>query len=218
MPSVLSLCGLILTAGESSRMGADKALLPWPPQATGSTPARQTLLSAGILALQPLTRAVIVVAGRNAESLTPIVEANGATLVRNPNPERGQFSSLQTGLRELLGRGFNAAMITPVDCPPLRAASLELLRDRFERALTLDVWAVAPENSGRHGHPLLVKRDLIEAFLAAPATGNAREILHANSLRIEYIPVPDTLAKAGLNTPADYAALAPGGSADVSPG
>ncbi len=50
-----------------------------------------------------------------------------------------------------------------------------------------------------------MNRNLIEAFLAAPVTGNAREVLHANAQRIEYIPVPDTLAKAGLNTPADYA-------------
>ncbi len=206
MPSTLNLCGLMLAAGESSRMGTDKALLPWPPQKTGSTAARQTLLSAGILALQPITRAVIVVAGRNAESLTPIVEANAAILVRNPAPERGQFSSLQTGLRELLARGYDAAMITPVDCPPLSGASLELLCDRFDRALARDLWAVAPENNSKHGHPLLVNRDLIDAFLSAPVTSNAREILHANAQRIEYVTVPDTLVKAGLNTLRDYAA------------
>ncbi len=208
MPTAPHFCGLILAAGQSSRMGSDKALLPWPPQQSGSTAAfTQTLLSAAILALQPLTRAVVVVAGRNAESLAPIVDANGAILARNPNPERGQFSSLQSGLRELLDRGYNAAMITPVDCPPLHAASLELLRDRFELVLTRELWAIAPENNGKHGHPLLVNRDLIDAFLAAPVTGNAREVLHANAQRIEYISVPDALAKAGLNTPHDYSAL-----------
>jgi CTP:molybdopterin cytidylyltransferase MocA len=189
-------------------MGTDKALLPWPPQESDTTDAStQTLLSAAILALRPLTRAVIVVAGRNAESLAPIVDANRAVLVRNPNPERGQFSSLQSGLRELLDRGYNAAMITPVDCPPLSAGSLKLLRTSFDSAITRDLWAIAPENNGKHGHPLLVNRDLIDAFLAAPVTGNARDVLHANAQRIEYISVTDTLAKAGLNTPHDYATL-----------
>jgi molybdenum cofactor cytidylyltransferase len=209
MPSAPRLCGLILAAGESSRMGTDKALLPWPPSAPGAvSPSGQTLLSAAILAFKPFARTVIVVAGRNAESLTPLAGASGAILVRNPAPERGQFSSLQVGLREVLAHGHDAAVITPVDCPPLRAASLELLCDAFNRALARDLWAVAPENNGKHGHPLLANRNLIDAFLAAPLTSNAREVLHAHAQRTEYFAVPDTLAKAGLNTPQDYTALA----------
>ncbi|MGA2207068.1 MAG: nucleotidyltransferase family protein [Terracidiphilus sp.] len=209
MTSASHLCGLILAAGESSRMGTDKALLPWPPPAAGSfAPPSQTLLSAAILALRPLTRAVVVVAGKNAEAIVPIIDASGAFLAYNPDPKRGQFSSLQVGLRDLLARGFDAAMITPVDCPPLSAASLQLLCTSFERALTRGLWAVAPENNGKHGHPLLVNRELIDTFLGAPVTSNAREVLRAHPQRTEYVPVPDALAKAGLNTPQDYAALA----------
>lgn len=202
-------CGLILAAGKSSRMGSDKALLPWPPLAPGAAalPA-QTLLSAAILALKPLTHGVIVVAGGNAGRLAPAVEASGALMARNPNPERGQFSSLQVGLRKLIACGFDAAMITPVDCPPLSSASLELLCTSFESAVSRGLWAVAPENNGRHGHPLLADRDLISAFLAAPVTSNAREILHTHARCIQYVVVPDSLARAGLNTPDDYAARA----------
>jgi molybdenum cofactor cytidylyltransferase len=209
MESASHLCGLILAAGESSRMGIDKALLPWPPPVAGASAASpQTLLSAAILALKPLTRVVVVVAGRNAEGIAPTVDAHGAFLVHNPAPERGQFSSLQVGLRELLARGCGAAVITPVDCPPLNAQSLGLLRTSFERALTRGLWAAAPENNGKHGHPLLASRELIDAFLSAPVTSNAREVLHAYAKRIEYVPVPDALVNAGLNTPEDYAALA----------
>ena len=43
MPLSSSICGVILAAGFSSRMGRDKALLPWPPVAEG-TPAANCFL------------------------------------------------------------------------------------------------------------------------------------------------------------------------------
>jgi CTP:molybdopterin cytidylyltransferase MocA len=48
---------------------------------------------------------------------------------------------------------------------------------------------------------------MIEAFLRAPATANAREIQHANQARIAYVPVDDPFASANIDTPDQYAAL-----------
>ncbi|MGA9022237.1 MAG: NTP transferase domain-containing protein [Terracidiphilus sp.] len=202
------LCGVILAAGESSRMGTDKAMLPWPPPAPGAEPGRYTLLTAAILAFEPHTRAVVVVAGKNADSIATVVGAFGAYMVRNPDPSRGQFSSLQIGLSSVLDHNCDSAMITPVDCPSLALASLTLLRESFQRALARDMWAVAPENSGKHGHPLLVSHNFIRRFLDAPVTSSAREIIHAHADRIEYVPVPDDLSRAGMNTPEEYASYA----------
>ncbi|MGB0050749.1 MAG: NTP transferase domain-containing protein [Terracidiphilus sp.] len=202
------LCGVILAAGESSRMGTDKAMLPWPPPAPGAEPGRYTLLTAAILAFEPHTRAVVVVAGKNADSIATVVGAFGAYMVRNPDPSRGQFSSLQIGLGSALDHNCDSAMITPVDCPPLALASLTLLRESLQRALARDMWAVAPENSGKHGHPLLVSHNFIRRFLDAPVTSSAREIIHAHADRIEYVPVPDDLSRAGMNTPEEYASYA----------
>jgi len=206
MQKSVELGGLVLAAGDSTRMGSDKAMLAWPPALPGAgEPARQTLLTAALTAFRPFTCLNVVVAGRNADAIAAAVDGCGSFLVCNPDPDRGQFSSLQIGLRALLDRGCNAAMITPVDCPPLSAASLERLHYAFLGALTADFWAVAPEHDGKHGHPLLASRELIDAFLEAPTAGNAREVLHACGSRVVYVPVPETLAKAGLNTPLDYA-------------
>jgi molybdenum cofactor cytidylyltransferase len=208
MNGTVKLCGVILAAGASSRMGRDKALLPWPPVSAGAGDSGGgTLLSAAILALKPLTEAVVVVAGKNANAIAPVVGACGASLVENPAPERGQFSSLQVGLRAVLARDCNAAMIAPVDCPPLCADTLKLLRASFEQAVARDRWAVAPESRGRHGHPLVASRALIDAFLSAPVTSNARQFNRANSRLIEYVPVPDPFVSVDLNTPEEYAAL-----------
>jgi molybdenum cofactor cytidylyltransferase len=202
----LSLCGVILAAGESSRMGAEKSLLPWPPVAAGQIPDG-TFLSAAIRSLIPYTDMVLVVVGENELNVAPIVYANGADLVRNPDPARGQFSSLQVGLHEVLNRGRDAAMLTLVDRPPVRASTIENLRERFETAALRWKWAVVPEYQGKHGHPILLGRELLESFLRAPLTSNAREVEHAHQDHIEYIPVDDPLVTANINTPEEYAAL-----------
>ena len=202
------ICGVILSAGASSRMGREKALLPWPPPSRGCASTNsETLLSASIAALRPFAEAVLVVAGNNADSIAPVVAAHGASIVQNPAPERGQFSSLQIGLREVLARGCDAAMITLVDCPPLSVVSMEKLCSSFDQAQASGKWGVAPENNGKRGHPLLANRALIDAFLEAPVTSNAREVKRANSEKIQAVPIPDLLVSVDLNTPEEYAAL-----------
>jgi molybdenum cofactor cytidylyltransferase len=207
MDSKYRMCGVILSAGASSRMGRDKALLLWPPAAPGSAASTGTLLSAAIAALKPFTETIIVVAGNNAANIARVVTASGASLAQNPAPERGQFSSLQVGLREVLAHGCDAAMITLVDCPPLSVASLEKLSASFDHALALGNWGVAPEHNGKRGHPLLASRELIDAFLASPVTSNARDVKHAHAQLIQSVPVPDSLLSVDVNTPEQYAAL-----------
>jgi len=205
MARASSLCGVILAAGASSRMGRDKALLPWPPALAGRTGA-ETFLSAAIRSLTSVTEVVLVVAGQNSPSLAPVVYSLGAALVVNPDPSRGQFSSLQVGLQEILGRGRDAAMVTLVDRPPAASETVEVLRRTFLDA-PVSVWAVVPEFQGKHGHPFVVGRELMELFLRAPATANARDIEHQHQAHIKYLPVNDPFVIANVDTPEDYMAL-----------
>jgi molybdenum cofactor cytidylyltransferase len=200
--SYYSFCGIILAAGASSRMGRDKALLPWPP-ASGSG----TLLSAAIKAFSHFNDLVLVVVGKNEAELTPIVDANAGFVTVNPDPDRGQFSSLQCGLQEVLNRGRDAAMITLVDKPPAKTSTLEKLRQEFDSAMAAGKWAVVPEHGGKHGHPILIGREMIEVFLKAPATATAREIEHQHQSHIQYVSVDDPDIALNLNTPEDYSAL-----------
>ncbi len=199
-----SFCGVILAAGESSRMGRDKALLAWPP----GPASRSTFLSATIELLQAPSDLVIVVAGKNAGSLQPVVDAAAGYLVVNRHPELGQFSSLQVGLREVLNHGRDAAIVALVDRPPAQPATLALLCEAFSHAYESGKWAVVPEHGGRHGHPILIGREMIEAFLRAPATSTAREVEHALERRILYVPVDDPNVVANVDTPEDYERLA----------
>jgi molybdenum cofactor cytidylyltransferase len=202
-----SFAAVILAAGESARMGVDKALLPWPPDPTGQPRTKDTFLSATIRSLSLSTDFIIVVAGKNRAAISPVVYAEGASVVVNPDPDRGQFSSLQVGLHEVLNRGRDAAMITLVDRPPANSATIQILREAFEAAGN-DTWAVVPEFSGNHGHPYIAGRELIEAFLQAPVTATARDIEHAHQRNIVYLPVDDPFVSLNINTPDDYAKLA----------
>jgi len=78
-------------------MGRDKALLPWPPSSTNQALISDTFLSAAIRLFFSHVDVVLVVVGNNEAALAPIVYANGAALVINPDPVRGQFSSLRVG-------------------------------------------------------------------------------------------------------------------------
>jgi molybdenum cofactor cytidylyltransferase len=201
-----SFAGLILAAGESSRMGTDKALLPWPPQDAAHPPSKETFLSAAIRSLTLSTDFILIVAGKNEGTVAPIAYANGASLVINPDPHRGQFSSLQVGLHEVLNRGRDAAIITLVDRPPVSTATVILLREAYESA-PQNIWTVVPQFSGKHGHPYIAGRELIEVFLQAAPTGNARDLEHRYQQHIQYVAVSDPFVALNINTPEDYAAL-----------
>jgi molybdenum cofactor cytidylyltransferase len=198
-----SYAGVILAAGASSRMGSDKALLPW---------RNGTFLSSAINALQAVSDLVIVVAGHNQQSLAPTVYSNGAFLVTNRNPDDGQFSSLRVGLNEVLGRGRDAAIITLVDRPAPKVETIEMLKQAFLAAPD-HIWAVVPEFNSRHGHPFIAGREMIEAFLRAPATSNAREVEHAHQEHILYLPVTDPLVAINVNTLQEFQQLLSGHTA-----
>jgi molybdenum cofactor cytidylyltransferase len=201
-----SYCGLILSAGASSRMGQEKALLPWPPAQRGTAHHGLTFLSAAIRALSAYSDLVLVVVGENEPSLIPTIYASGAGLVRNPVPEQGQFSSLQVGLREVLNHGRDAAIITLVDRPPALPDTLSALRAAFAAAPS-EVWAIVPEYAGQHGHPFIAGRELIEEFLRAPVTSCARDVEHQHQQHMHYLPVDDPSVTCNVDTPEDYAAL-----------
>ena len=204
-----SFCGIILAAGFSTRMGRDKALLPWPPLAEG-TPAVNTFLGSWIDLLQQETELVIVVAGRNLAQIQTVVYEHGGFLIENEQPERGQFSSIQTGLRDVLNRGRDGAVITLVDRPPVVPGTIRELKHALLSS-SPDVWGVVPEirrgDDVLHGHPLVVGRDMIEAFLRAPAESTAREVEHHCQQHIRYVPIDDPRVAMNIDTPEDYERL-----------
>lgn len=198
MPRSPSFAGVVLAAGASSRMGEDKALLQF---------GGRSFLAGAIQLLQSACDFVIVVTGDNTDLLRPVIYQNSAYLVRNWNPERGQFSSLREGLQAVLNRGRDAACLTLVDRPPARAETLARLKTEFMNTVPEKIWAVVPEFQGKHGHPVIFGREMMEVFLRGDPSRNAREIEHEHQTRIQYVPVEDSRVVLNINTPEDYSSL-----------
>ncbi len=214
-----ALAGVILAAGGSTRMGRSKALLPYPlPRAGNSArpaPQEPTFLAACASKLAAACGEIfaIIPAGAGGEAL----RAAGAGFVgpilwiENPEPERGQFHSLQLAAAAvLMGERFAAAVICPVDRPMFAAATVAALARAFEapEAGALPARAIVkPSYKGRHGHPVLYSRAFLSAVVAAPADGNARDLARGWAERTVTVAVGDPGILVNVDTPADYRRL-----------
>jgi len=182
-------------------MGQDKALLQY---------GGRSFLAGAIQVLQNVCDFVLVVAGKNIDQLRPIIYQNSAYLVLNPQPELGQFSSLRLGLQAVLNRGRDTACVTLVNRPPAQPHTAQRLKEHFFKTSPEITWAVVPQFDGKHGHPVIFAREMIEAFLRATPSSNAREIEHQHQAYIEYLDVDDPGIALDINTPEDYSSLQAG--------
>jgi molybdenum cofactor cytidylyltransferase len=171
----VSYAGLILAAGESSRMGSPKALLEF---------RGDTFLDRLIRCFSAYCAPVIVVLGHEPEVIRAGVRAAGsAVFVLNPDYSRGQFSSLQCGLRAVPEEAAGV-LFTPVDHPNIEPATVRQL-------IAAGAPIAIPQYLGRHGHPVLFTRALIPEFLALGPDAQARQVLHGHAGEIRYLDVAD---------------------------
>lgn len=184
---------LILAAGASSRMGSPKALLPL----DGETFVDRLI---GIYSIH--CRPIVVVLGHDAEIiLAGIRRASDATFVRNPDPGRGQLTSLQCGLAAL-PPDIPGVLFTPVDYPAVRPSTIEQLAVNLPGNLL-----VIPCYQGRHGHPVAIAQELIPEFLALPETARASDVIHRHAGQTRYLEVADPGVITDIDTPEAYQQL-----------
>src|SRR4051812_9307876 len=107
------LAALILAGGDSTRMGSPKALLDADGHPFVARIVR-TLHAAGL-------RDIAVVAGSQHDAIAAALMADGvgewARLVRNPDPSRGQLSSLWAGMDAVVDETTEGLLMTLVDVP-----------------------------------------------------------------------------------------------------
>jgi molybdenum cofactor cytidylyltransferase len=189
------IAGIILAAGASSRMGRPKAVLDY---------RGETFLGRLVRVLGTSCDPVIVVLGHHADLIRPHVPST-ANIVINPDPARGQISSLQTGLAELPAATEGFAFI-PVDCPAVGEDTVAALARAFERRKSSTLFVI-PRQSGKRGHPVIAARAIASEFLGLPSTAEAREVVHAHVDRTEYVDVDDAGIFTDVDDPEAYRRL-----------
>ncbi|MDQ6665010.1 MAG: nucleotidyltransferase family protein, partial [Acidobacteriota bacterium] len=150
MRRVVKPAGLILSAGESRRMGRAKALLPF---------HGETFLDGLISRFAAFCDPVIVVLGHQPDSiLAGIQRAKQAEFVINPRYAMGQLTSMQRGLLEVPS-DTHGVLFTLVDHPNVAESTLPQLLAQSNSLLAIPVYG------GSKGHPIFFRYELITEFL-----------------------------------------------------
>ena len=195
-PDASSVAGLVLAAGKSSRMGRDKALLPF----RGSTFLEAIL---GVLHGAGLVR-IAVVLGHHAGLIERSADLSGVEVVYNPDYEQGQTSSLQAGLRALERPDLEAVLLALVDHPAISEETVQTLIAEF---LESHAPVVIPTHEGRRGHPLIIARKLFEPLLDLSLDQGANSIVRDYRESTLFVEVEDPGILLDVDEPESLAAL-----------
>jgi molybdenum cofactor cytidylyltransferase len=205
----VKLAGVILAGGSSRRMGAPKAALLH----HGQSFARRVLEALASAELEP----IVIVAGEHREALTRALPPQARVeIVTNPQPERGQLSSLKIALEHLRAHapGASGAVVGLIDHPAVAPRTVATLACAARAAVVKQSEGAASEpsilvpcNAGKRGHPVVFLRRVWDELLATPDEAGARQVVRRDPARVREVVVDDPGILLDVDTPQDLRAL-----------
>jgi molybdenum cofactor cytidylyltransferase len=188
------ITAVVLAAGESSRMGRNKLLLPW----GNTTVLGRTLANVRAAAIREL----IIVIGYERERIESegAKEVEGLPIIFNKDYAKGMLSSVQAAVQGL-PLETEAILVVLGDQPMVEALVINaLLRDYAAGPWGL----VAPTHRGARGNPVLIDRRYFTELLALPPGAAPRALLqrHADDLRL--VEVDSDAILLDLDRPEEY--------------
>ena len=195
----MNAAGLILAAGESTRMGSPKALLDF---------HGETFLDRLIARFTAFCAPVVVVVGCEAARIRSGIRlASIALFAENLDYRLGQLSSMQCGLR-MIPESAEGVLFTLVDHPNVQPSTIEALIQQPATGNRQPATALAiPRFQGRRGHPMYFRAELIPEFLALPPDSQAREVVNRYRESIRFVDVDDPGILNDIDDPAAYSRL-----------
>lgn len=190
------LPAIVLAAGRSSRFGRPKALASTG-EASFISHILKTLSDAGISERIVVCREGDKAVAGEAERAVP-----PAMVIDNPDADRGQLSSLLTGLDAIDRPDVDGVLVTLVDMPLVSPSTVRRL---IEAAAASSAVVIRASYAGRHGHPVIFKRAAFDALRRADPSVGAKAVVHA--MATEDVEVSDGGVVEDVDTPADYERL-----------
>lgn len=189
------IAAVILAAGESSRMGRPKALLPF----------RGTTFIEAIVGAFRQSRVgeIVVVLGHNAEEMKRRIEHLPVTIVINREYKKGQLSSLQAALRHLTvaPHALDGILVHLVDHPYLNAALVDRMIESF---YSMNKLIILPRYQTRRGHPVIFSASLFQELLEAPLDQGAKAVVNAHRADTLELQTDDAGIAIDIDTPEEY--------------
>jgi molybdenum cofactor cytidylyltransferase len=188
------IAAVVLSAGESSRMGRPKALLPI---------EGETFIGRIVTALKRTqVGKIVVVLGHNADQLAAAIRPLAVEILVNPDYKLGQLSSLQVAARHLQNDAdCDGMLLHLVDHPYIDAALVDRMIQRFHETQK-DI--VVPRWRGKRGHPVLFSRRLFAELLAAPLDQGAKAVVNAHANETLEIETDEEGIALDIDTPELY--------------
>lgn len=191
------IAAIVLSAGESSRMGSPKALLSFE-----GKPFIERIVS--VLKASRVGK-IVVVLGYHADEIKPRIQQLPVSIVVNRDYAKGQLSSMIAAIQSLESeRGrerVDGVLVQLVDHPFLDCALINDMIDKFYSSKKL---IVVPRYKGRRGHPVLFAQRLFHELLSAPLDQGAKVVVHSHRGETLEIDTEDEGVVIDIDTPEEY--------------
>jgi molybdenum cofactor cytidylyltransferase len=184
------IAGILLAAGQSTRMGRNKLLLPL----GGTTVLRRAVGTAVEAGLSP----ILVVLGHESEKIREEVSGLPCRTIFNEDYALGMNTSVRRGFRALPDEAA-AGIVLLGDMPFVLPAMIEELVARFRQGAPL----VVSTYEGVIAPPILYGRSLFSELRALAGDGCGRQVVKRHRAEAVEVAWPAS-ALSDLDVPADF--------------